>query len=166
MNSSPKKSTAELVSAYNKLEPAKPLKGWKGSQTELLQRIEKLKKEKEPKKEPKKASKKRTRYVDGAPTIREYSIELLCKVEYYEDRGRAAHPDNRVPPTHANARSVGMPYEDIIKAIKQRWPESETTPECLRWYAVHIRNGSDGYQGFRLAQRRPRPQSPKKAKKS
>jgi len=62
----------------------------------------------------------------------------------------------RVEAGAKGARSVGIPYDEIIRRIKDEFPEAKTTAACLRWYAVKVRVEEFGYEGFRLSQRRPR----------
>lgn len=93
---------------------------------------------------------------DRADTIRSVALDLLCEVAYYEDRNEDSGPDNRVMPGDAEARSVGITYEEMLRRIKAHFPGAETTAECLRWYASHVRNGETGYEGRKLPQRRPR----------
>jgi len=89
-------------------------------------------------------------------TIRIVALELLCEVVYYEDKTKNPSDENRVEASHKNARSVGIPYLEIIDRIKEEFPEAETSAACLRWYAVKVRAGEFGYEDFRLVQRRPR----------
>lgn len=91
-------------------------------------------------------------------TVRHMALELLCAVDYYEDKTQTPTPVNRVPADHPNARSVGYSYSEICDAINRRWPNKPdpTRPESLRWYAVKVRAGEYGYEGYQLAQRRPR----------
>lgn len=86
-------------------------------------------------------------------TIRAASIELLCRVDYYEDRDKPF--GTKVEADHPNARSVGLPYKVILARVKRRFPTHKTTMFGLYWYAGRIRMGDPGYEGLRLAQRRP-----------
>lgn len=92
----------------------------------------------------------------GARTIRAAAIDLLCRVEYHEDRNKKSDADNRVEASQPGARSVGLAYDDIIQAIKAEFPDANTSVACLRWYSVKIRVEEHGYEGLRLPQRRPR----------
>lgn len=92
----------------------------------------------------------------GARTIRAAAIDLLCRVEYHEDRNKKSDPTNRVEASVPGARSVGLAYDDIIQAIKAEFPDANTSVACLRWYSVKIRVEEHGYEGLRLPQRRPR----------
>jgi hypothetical protein len=89
-------------------------------------------------------------------TIRAAALALLCMVAYYEDRNAKSGPENVVPPDHRGARSVGLPYLDIVERIRGEFPGCETTVACLRWYSVKVRVEELGYEGLRLPQRRPR----------
>ena len=95
---------------------------------------------------------------DDAPkrTIRIAALELLCEAVYYEDKSKNPGPENVVDADHPKARSVGIPYLEIIDRIKAEFPEAETSAACLRWYAVKVRAGEFGYEDFTLVQRRPR----------
>ncbi len=99
-----------------------------------------------------------------ARTIRQAAIELLCHVDRHEDRDKPSGPDNFVDEDYKGARSVGLPYDQIIRRIKEEFlplGKCETTVACLRWYAVKIRVEEHGYEGLRLPQRRPRVKSKK-----
>lgn len=142
-------TNAELVPIYNDLlvkigddVGLKPLKAWKGKKTELVDKIEWMQ-EKLPKTKP-------------SRTIRAAALELLCLVEYYEDRDQRPTPDNTVSEDAKGARSVGIPYDEIIRRIKAEFSDAKTTAACLRWYAVKVRVEEFGYEGLRLPQRRPR----------
>lgn len=144
-------TNAQLVEVHNGLvqyDPdVNPLKNWKGKKDVLIDRIKGL--------EAKKPSEPKAKKEDG-PTIREVALQLLGEVVYYEDKAKKSSPDNVVEADHPNARSVGIPYLEIIDRIKQQFPEAQTSVACLRWYAVKVRAEEFGYEGYRLAQRRPR----------
>ena len=89
-------------------------------------------------------------------TIRERALELMCAIEYYEDKNKKPGPENRVEGDHKNARSVGLSYKEIVAMIREEFEGSETSVACLRWYAVKVRAQEAGYEGHRLCQRRPR----------
>jgi len=94
-------------------------------------------------------------------TIRFRALELLCEELYFEDRNKKPDQSNRVNAGSNGARSVGIPYTDIVDMIIEDFPKADTSVACLRWYAVKVRSSEFGYEGYRLAQRRPR--SKKKA---
>lgn len=89
-------------------------------------------------------------------TIREASLDLLCHVEFYEDKTKKSADDNMVAADHKNARSVGIAYDEIIRRVQSEFPGCDTSAACLRWYAVKVRVEEKGYEGLRLPQRRPR----------
>lgn len=97
-----------------------------------------------------------TEKTTGERTIRAAAIELLCLGAYYEDRTKKSGDDNRVEASDKTARSVGLPYDEIIRRIQAEFPECSTTVACLRWYSVKIRVEEHGYEGLKLPQRRPR----------
>lgn len=206
--------TSELVGVYNSLEPAKPLKNWKGSKAALIEKIEALRasldvdalaaavveknataEEKglieETRKEAElweqaeeapvdgvidtkpEADDTKDEAVEAAPavqnspekpsrTIVAASMDLLCRVDYYENKDREIGDDNRVSKGHAKARSVGLTYSEIVRLIHEEFPGCETSPACLRWYSVKMRVGERGYEGHALPQRRPRSKPAKK----
>jgi hypothetical protein len=137
----------ELVDEYNGLNPDKPLsKPWKSGKDKLIGMVKELKAQRA----------KEAAAEEPARTIRVASLELMCQVDYYEDKTKKPGPDNRVPADHPNARSVGLPYLDIIDLIKDEFPGAKTSAACLRWYAVKARVEEFGYEGYRLVSRRPR----------
>ena len=91
-----------------------PLKAWKGKKDVLIGKIKDLG-DKLP-------------VDDSARTIREAAIELLCLVEYHEDRSKRPGPDNTVPENMKGARSVGIAYDEIIRRIKDEFKGCKTTP--------------------------------------
>ena len=157
----------ELVDLYNGLDPETKLsKPWKQGKDKLIDMIEAQRKEQSRAK--KKAARKAAAAArkqngleepeDKKPerTIRIAALELMCQVQYYEDKTEKSSPDNRVPADHKNARSVGLPYLDIIDLIKEEFPDAQTSVACLRWYAVKARVEEFGYEGYKLVSRRPR----------
>lgn len=165
---------SELVGIYNVLAD-KPIKSWKGKKSILVERIEALQDKADAKlvedfgpgasEEPtadateeatEEVSADDTEPQKSSTTIRQLAIDLLCKVAYYEDRNEKSGPDNVVDEDHANARSVGIPYNQVLDAIREQFSVCSTSVECLRWYAVKIRGEEAGYEGLRLCQRRPR----------
>ncbi len=163
--------TTELVGIYNRLNPGHPLVAWKGKKSVLLERIHKLAesqgvevlgtstvdtKTKAAEKTVTKVVKPKVTGNSPDRTIRAAALELLCHVDHYEDRGEKSGPDNVVMADHTGARSVGIPYDKIIRDIKAEFPDCETTVACLRWYSVKIRVEEQDYEGWKLPQRRPR----------
>ena len=164
---------SDLISIYNKLNPSAPLKNWKQSKDILISRIEKLEKiaakKSSAKPKPKKAKSKATvkKPVDPSPqkptgksksvrTIRSAAIQWLCHTEFHENRTKEVSDENRVSARNSEARSVGLPYDEIIRRIQEEFPKCATSIACLRWYAVKIRVEEHGYEGLKLPQRRPR----------
>lgn len=43
----------------------------------------------------------------------------------------------------ADGRAQGMPYADILIALAEIFPDSNTSVACLRWYAVRMRERGD-----------------------
>lgn len=143
-----------LVEHHNRLaalfDDAEPLKNWKRKKDGLLDRISELQRRKE------QQDLKTDKGKDKGPTIREVSLNLLCEVAFHEDRLRPSSDENRVGADHPHARSVGLPYDEIIRRIKEAFPSCKTTVACLRWYAVKVRVEEIGYENLRLPGRRPR----------
>lgn len=150
-------TNAELVSIYNTLAKKHKLpavKRWSKAKTILIERIESLSAKKVVKAKP---AKKESRKPDPAlPSIRETALKLLSHVEYCEDRTRHPSDDNRVSANEKNARTVGLPYDEIVRRIHSMFPDAQTSVACLRWYTVKIRVNEFGYEGYTLPQRRPR----------
>ena len=125
---------------------------WKSSRGKLEEMLAELEaRHPAPKPEPEKPAKK-----PSGKTIRQTALDLLCHVEYHEDRNKDIGPANRVPEGTKGARSVGLPYLEIIRRIKEEHPGANTSVACLRWYAVKMRAEEFGFEGYKLAQRRPR----------
>ena len=85
-------------------------------------------------------------------TIRQTAIDLLTHVDHHE----AGYKGPRVPAETPGARSVGLPYSEIMDRVRNLHPTSKTTVPDLRWYACQVRSEAPGYEGLRLPQRRPR----------
>lgn len=162
-------TNTELVGVYNGLVgPEFSLKAWKGKKDILIARINVARRDNSNGKDvsdgpktdaaPKSTedTKKAKATKKDARTIRLAAIELLCTVEHFEDREKKSGPDNAVEHDDKNARSVGVPYDEILRRIRAEFPECQTTVACLRWYSVKIRVEEPGYEGLRLPQRRPR----------
>lgn len=143
-------TNAQLVTKYNELAPevtgTKPIIQWRGQTKVLLGKIAELQD---------KIIQLRRNGVGGR-TVRQASLELLCAVDYYEDKSVRPSVDNKVAPDHARAGAVGIPYSQIIVKIKEAFPSANTSAACLRWYAVKVRAGEAGYEGLTLPRRRPR----------
>lgn len=76
---------------------------------------------KEPAKPKAKVEKKKK--APGAATIRSVSEALLLEVVSRDE----------------DKRPYGYAYDEILDRIRVEFPEAKTTPACLRWYAVHMR---------------------------
>jgi len=65
--------------------------------------------------------------------IRRYSEELLLKV-------KGTDPETKRP--------LGLPYGDILEAVTKKFPEAQTSLNCLRWYATKMnkRTGDEKVQ--------------------
>lgn len=162
--------TAELVGIHNGLNADAPLKTWKGKKGVLVDRIMELRApilQEEPAADvPGPDEGPTAKAASGERTIREAALELLCRVVYYEDRNEKPDPLNNAgahPDDVQNARSVGVPYDEIIAALRDEFPECQTSIACLRWYAVKVRAEEFGYESLRLPQRRPRVKPTKRA---
>lgn len=168
--------TSELVGIHNALAD-KPIKAWKGKRDDLIDRVHKLQAGVEKPKATKassvskvksaapKTAEKATAKVTkseatgngpSADTIRAAALKWLCHVEYYENRDEKVGLSNVVDAKHPKARSVGLPYLEIVERIRTEFPGCETSVACLRWYSVKVRAEEFGYEGYRLCQRRPR----------
>lgn len=134
-------TNAMLVEKYNSLSPATPLTVWKQKKEDLIQRIHDLQAD---------AAKRDNR------TVRDEAIVWLSTIDYYEDKTKKSSEGNRVDISHPNARSVGLPYATILEKVLEVFPSAKTSAACLRWYSVKIRAEEEGFEGYRLPQRRPR----------
>lgn len=88
-------------------------------------------------------------------TIKSLSLYWLCHIDYYVDRDNPKVKYEEKPEDVA-VRSVGLMYTEILAKVKEQFPESGTTIECLRWYAVKARNSDIDFEGYTLPQIRPR----------
>lgn len=82
-------------------------------------------------------------------TIKARSIELLMSRAKNEDGSDVKDRDGR---------SIGLSYSDILAQLSVEFPESSTSPACLRWYVVHLRADAtaEGLPWPDLPQVRPR----------
>lgn len=118
------------------------------TKAELIERIKEMSLA-DPKLVQDKLTKQRKMHIWSAfkhETIRETSLELLCHEDF----------------TNNDGRTVGLPYSDILNAVRELFPDCETSLECLRWYAVKVRANERNFVGYKLPQVRPR--SPQKRK--
>lgn len=149
--------TPELLDELRRLTGAAP-KRWSQSRIKLIERVARARSASEaPKPKPEKPKKGEK---EGR-SIREAALALLCDVVHYERKDQLQGPKNApktIPPGNdpADYRTVGLPYDLIIAAIRKEFTGSKTTVACLRWYAVKVRVEEKGYENLRLPQRRPR----------
>lgn len=89
-------------------------------------------------------------------TIKARSIELLMSRAKNEDGSDVKDRDGR---------SIGLSYADILAQLAVEFPESSTSPACLRWYVVHLRADAtaEGLPWPDLPQVRPRSGAKRKA---
>ena len=73
-------------------------------------------------------------------------LTLLVHVDHYEDRGTRRPVAADAP----GARSVGLPYRDILRRVRARYPEGRASIMTIRSYARDARQ-----QGVALPYRRP-----------
>jgi len=153
-------TSKELVGMHNNLNPDFPLKYWKGKKELLIKRInilrEAIEAEEAKRVAPTKKEAKAKASALAVRTIRAAAIEHLCHTAFYEDYDKKPGPDNTVEESMEGSRSVGLPYDEILRRLKEEFPKCKTSVACLRWYAVKIRVEEHGYEGLRLPQRRPR----------
>lgn len=79
-------------------------------------------------------------------------MELLATVVGHEDRITGLS----VPAGHPDARSVGLPYDEVLATIRREFPGCATSRECLRWYVSAATSGDPRHAGHVLPGRRPR----------
>lgn len=93
-------------------------------------------------------------------TVKHEALRLLAAVDYYERRDEPRGESNRTSSSDrlkgVKYDSVGLSYAEILRRLRERFPEAGTSVACLRWYAVHTRGGDEGYEGVVLPYRRPR----------
>lgn len=164
-------STKELVAAYNRLSGKPPISAWKRKVAELKAIVLKLApteffsgpapsrpvfdeavsaelaaqsgrpvdheadaaptKEKAPK-APKAKKAEAPKSDRGA--IRRYTEELLLKT-------KGSDPETKKP--------LGLPYSSILAAVLEKFPEAQTSLNCLRWYATKM-NKRTGAEAVRM----------------
>lgn len=150
------KTSPELVILHNSLNPDKPLKSWNSRKAHLITRIEALQAKADKEQEAENRRKAKEARDPNGPTIRDVSLEWLCKAAFFEDKTKKSSPENHVSADHPSARSVGFSYYEILDEVKKAFPYGKTSAACLRWYAVKIRVEEEGFEGHKLPQRRPR----------
>lgn len=156
-----------LIAEHNKLAAklgCKELTSWKkakGLLVEAILKLEELETEAETEAEAEAEAEAEVESAEPSPvipkrTIREASLELLCRIAYYENRDEKASEENRVEKDHPRARSVGLPYNMIVDQVREEFEGAQTSVACLRWYAVKVRTEDAGYENYTLPSRRPR----------
>lgn len=156
--------TAELLAIYNGVSGKPPVAKWKSKTTELVARILKLKPDlyffeatapsermtdfeapadelasqkgrpvdhaeasvpATKKKPAKKATTTKKAKADSVKrgAIREECEKLLLKVKGTDVETK---------------RPLGLPYSEILAAVQAKFPEAETSLNCLRWYATKL----------------------------
>jgi hypothetical protein len=145
-------SGQELLAQYNAIPGVRPIARWAGKKSELIGRIARARRA-APRPAPKPPA---AEAPARSRTVRAASLEMLCAVTHYEDKNRPVGPENVFAEPSPDRRSVGLPYDDILRSIATEFPGAQTSVACLRWYAVKVRVEEAGYEGLRLPQRRPR----------
>lgn len=94
---------------------------------------------------------KASSWTDLDAAIRRAAEEAMRRRKAEEDRRREAEMPKGKPGTLGafavqmllrvldNVHNSGYTYEQILKAIKQRYPNAKTTVSSLRWYEVQLR---------------------------
>lgn len=147
MATSKGKTNAQLVEEYNALNPAKPLKNWKGKKEVLIAKINAAQKQSgapgtTTKKKSKKKGKKAVSTTGKSKRtgeIRELCETLLSTVAYHENKSKDVGPENVLKNAGKNTRPVGLSFAEILGDVKRTFPDANTSYACLRWYAVHMR---------------------------
>ncbi len=104
----------ELVAEFNKLSDT-PINQWKQAKSILVEKIEALKAEQVSSEEV------------PSETIQSTAERLLRAVDFVGD-------DNR---------PVGYNYAHILACVKEAHPQSDTSNNCLRWYASKLRTNGE-----------------------
>jgi hypothetical protein len=131
------KSSSELLAIYN-ARATKPLRRWAGKKSALVERIRRL----EPAEKPEKRAER-----DGS--IRAFCDELLLEVNSVDEKSK---------------RPLGLPYSEILRRVKAKFPEAETSINCLRWYATKLNNRHRGKNPKAKVQLPQRPTAPRPKK--
>ena len=84
------------------------------------------------------------------------TCELLCQIDYYEDKTKFPHSSNRVGSEHPNAGSVGLPYKTILNILRKEFPYAKINCMSPSYYAHAIMNDVQ-YDKWKMPRRRPRP---------
>jgi hypothetical protein len=149
--------TSDLVALYNQHSGKPAITKWKRKVTDLVALLLKMKPDlffvgafEAPKEElqqqagrpvdhveveakptkSKKPAKKAKEPTGDRGAIRKFCEEQLLKVKGTDE---------------ATKRPLGLPYSEILSAVTKKFPEAETSLNCLRWYATKMnkRTGSE-----------------------
>lgn len=74
-------------------------------------------------------------------TIKAFALDLLCEVVGVEEE---------------TGWTLGLPYDEVLRRIHEKFPDAKTSMKCLHWYASQVRVETQGFEGRRLCQKRPR----------
>lgn len=151
-----KMTTKELVAVYNTISGKAPIAKWGKKVSELQARVLKLKPDQyyienpapsdrmsdfeaptselsgqkgrpvsadESHVKPKAKSTKNKAKDAERGAIRRYCEEMLLKSKGVDEKSR---------------RPLGLPYSEILDAVQKKFPASETSLNCLRWYATKM----------------------------
>lgn len=88
--------------------------------------------------------------------IKAKAIELLCAVDYYEDKTLPKGEANRFSEPAPNRVSVGFPYRELQERMIKAFPDCRCNIANLRGYAVKIRSNDPSFAGYKLPYKRPR----------
>lgn len=83
--------------------------------------------------------------------VRAAVLETLAKVTHYEHRTTGEQLSTRAwlklaPAERAEYRSVGLPYDEVLRIVHERVPGAKTTRQSLRQTVAFIRAGLNGYR--------------------
>ena len=89
--------------------------------------------------------------------VRTSAITHLCAIAGWADR-EIRLP---VPEDTPGAMSVGYPYQEVLRRVREDLGSDRCCYGTLRVYATHLRNEAPGFVGFRLPTWRPKHWPPK-----
>ncbi|WP_027521729.1 hypothetical protein [Bradyrhizobium sp. Ec3.3] len=156
-------NVAELIEAYNRLASIRnvpPLTEWKDSRVKLFELVSLLRTVRPgaapaPAEESKAPLQRRPR---GTP-IRSAIVEALMVITHYVERDTGKVVSLREAASLKRDRktllSVGLPYNECLERVREKYPGCKTTLGALRVAALRARDGLDGYQVYQLPQKRP-----------
>lgn len=142
MATSKGKTNAQLVTEYNALNPAKPIKAWKGKKEVLIAKIAAL--TPTSKSQAKRLKSQTAVKKTGAKKTRTGEIRVFCEgalmeVAFHENKDKDVGPENVLKTKGKNSRPVGVAFSEILTEVRKAFPDASTSYACLRWYAVHMR---------------------------